>query len=118
VIIALSFPNVCKISTFDPLKAFFVLSNGAFSAFGRFSVPQSAIGNVPLFALPQSSSDGSTEKSGFRASTIVIFFDASWFRSRKSRISAFEATPGFLASSSLEDEEGVAAFVVGGVIFP
>ena len=60
VIIALSFSNVCKISTFDPLKAFFVLSNGAFSAFGRFSVPQSAIGNFPLFALPQSSSDGST----------------------------------------------------------
>ena len=60
------------------------------------------------------------EKSGFRASTITIFFDASWFCSRKSRISAFEATPGFLASSSLEDDdEGVAAFVVlGGVIFP
>ena len=57
VIIALSFSNVCKISTFDPLKAFFVLSNGTLIAFGRFSVPQSAIGNSP-FGLPKSASDG------------------------------------------------------------
>jgi hypothetical protein len=56
------------------------------------------------------------EKSGFRASTIVIFFDASWFRSRKSRISAFEATPGFLASSSSRDFAAASALVV--VIFP
>ena len=56
------------------------------------------------------------EKSGFRASTIVIFFDASWFRSRKSRISAFEATPGFLASSSSRVFAAASALVV--VIFP
>ena len=56
------------------------------------------------------------EKSGFRASTIVIFFDASWFCSRKSRISAFEATPGFLASSSSRDFAAASALVV--VIFP
>ena len=50
----------------------------------------------------------------------IGWFDfLSWFCSRKARISAFEATPGFLASSSLEDDdEGVAAFVLGGVIFP
>ena len=61
VIIALSFSNVCKISTFDPLKAFFVLSNGTLIAFGRFSVPQSAIGNSP-FGLPKSASDGWEER--------------------------------------------------------
>ena len=38
VIIALSFSNVCKISTaFAPRKRFSVLSNGTFRAFGRFS---------------------------------------------------------------------------------
>ena len=100
VIIALSFSNVCKISTFDPLKAFFVLSNGTLITFGRFSVPQSAIGNFPCM-LPKSASDGSTEKSGFRASTRTIFDFLSWFCSRKARISAFEATPGFLASSKM-----------------
>lgn len=64
VSIALSFSNVCKISTFDPRKAFFVLSNGTLIACGRFSVPQSAIGNSP-FGLPKSASDGSIFCLGF-----------------------------------------------------
>ena len=53
---------------------------------------------------------------GFERLRYLIFFDASWFCSRKSRISAFEATPGFLASSSSRDFAAASALVV--VIFP
>ena len=70
-------------------------SNGAFTAFGRFAVPQSEIGALPA-SPPYVSSSGSTVKSGFLASTTTMRERSCV--ARKASNSSSVATPGLRAA--------------------